>query len=294
MIVVRQILCPVDFSAGSRPALAHAVALARAWNAGLEVLHVDVALPDFDVATRRGDQAAAAGDLDALLTRFVESVAADTAVTTKLLHAADARRAILNEAETRQADILVIGSHGRSGFERFILGSTTDTTVRKASCPVLVVPPDARPSADGRFRRIVCGLDFSGPSLQALRYAIHLAAPGSEVTLLHAIEMPPELRDRQIAAAFDIEAVRAAAENAACERLRAIALGDDAPSVRLATKVLEGRAHRRILETARETHADLIVLGTHGRNALDRWVFGSNADGVLRDAPCPVLTVRSE
>jgi nucleotide-binding universal stress UspA family protein len=129
----------------------------------------------------------------------------------------------------------------------------------------------------------------------AFRFAIHfMSAADAEVRLLHSIEMPPELRERQIAAAFDVEAVRAAAEAAARQRLEALWPGDDASAIRIVSEVAEGPARTRILEAARREDADLIVLGTHGRSAVDRLMFGSNTDAVIREAPCPVLTVRPE
>jgi nucleotide-binding universal stress UspA family protein len=229
------------------------------------------------------------------LREFVTSVAGNAPVSVRVTSGADVRRVIVTEVETDDADLLVIGTHGRGGLERFLLGSTSDRLVRQAGCPVLVVPPDAEPPRGGRYSRVLCGIDFSPASLRAFRYALNLASAGNgEVRLLHAIEMPPELRDRQIAAALDVDAVRMAAEKAARQRLEALSPGADAPPVRSATQVVEGRAHRQLLEIARQEGADLIVLGTRGRGAVDRWLFGSNTQAVLHDAPCAVLTVRPE
>jgi nucleotide-binding universal stress UspA family protein len=291
--VFRRVLCPVDFSEESRRALEHAAAIARHWGSQLSVLHVYQAASPFDVVPSSDETAVTDPQLNMLRTalqNFVRPIAGDSA-TVRLLHGAAARRPIVREADAIDADLLVIGSHARGGVERFLLGSTSDSVVRTAACPVLVVPADAGPAHDGRFRRILCGIDFSAPSLRAYRYAMQLASADAEVTLLHAIEMPAELRDRQIAAAFDVEAVRAAAEAAARQRLEALSPGRDRPAIPIRAHVAEGPAHRRIIDTALQQHADLIVLGTHGRNVLDRWIFGSNTRAVLRDASCPVLTV---
>lgn len=296
--VFRRILCPVDFSDESRHALDHAAAIARTSNSALAVLHVYQAPSPFDAApadvdTADVDTAENESEPGALraLRNFVQSVGDDVTVTFHAVHGTNVCRPIVKETEALDADLVVIGSHGRGGVERFLLGSTCDAVVRSATCPVLVVPPGAGPPHDGKFRRILCGIDFSPPSLRAFRYAMQMAAADAEVTLLHAIEMPPELRDRQIAAAFDVDAVRSAAEAAARQRLEALSPGRDRPAIPIHAHVAEGPAHRRIIETAQQQHADLIVLGTHGRNVLDRWIFGSNTGAVLRDAPCPVLTV---
>ena len=138
-------------------------------------------------------------------------------------------------------------------------------------------------------------MDFSAASVSAFRFAIHcMSASDADVRLLHSIEMPPELRERQIAAAFDVEAVRAAAEAAARQRLEALWPGDDVSGMQIVSEVAEGPPRTRILEVARREHADVIVLGTHGRSAFDRLMFGSNTEAVVREAPCPVLTVRPE
>ena len=297
MTPIRQILCPVDLSDCSRRALEHAAALARAGQGNLTVLHVYSMLAAADVVPTLDDVSVREVDPD-LLTRdleaFVLPVAAGLSLGLRLRRADDVRRAIVDEADTVGADLLVIGSHGRSGFERLLLGSTAERVVRKSTCPVLVVPPQSAPPYDGRFRQIVCGIDFSAASLQAFRHAIQtVAANGADVTLVHAIEMPPELHDRQIVAAYDVEAIRAAAELGTRSRLEAIIAGNDSAHVRVKATVVEGRAHLEVLKIASARNADLVVLGTHGRSAIDRYVFGSNTDGVLRGAPCPVLTVRA-
>lgn len=298
---IRRILCPVDFSEESRRGLEHAAAIARRWGSRLEVLHVYQAASPFDVMSPDDETAVTDPQLDMLrraLDAFVQPIAGDVAVTSRLLHGTAARRPIVREADAIDADLLVIGSHGRSGVERFLLGSTSHSIVKTARCPVLVVPSGAGPAHDGRFRRILCGIDFSPPSLRAYRYAVHLAAADdpddAELTLLHAIEMPPELRDRQVAAAFDVAAVRAAAEVAARQRLERLSPGHDAPAVRIVARVAEGRADRQIVEAARQLHADVIVLGIHGRNVVDRWLFGSNTQAVVGDAPCPVLLLQQD
>jgi nucleotide-binding universal stress UspA family protein len=289
----------VDFSDGSRRALEQAAAIARRCGSHITLLHVYQTQSPFDAPPAADD--AAVGDqqqvdmLRTALQTFAQSVAGDVAVSFRLRHGANARRPIVAEVDAGGVDLLVIGSHEHGAFERILLGSTTDAVARKADCPVLAVPAGAHPASDGRFRRVLCAMDFSPSALRAFRYLVHLAcARDADVTLLHVLEVPPELHDRQIAAAFDVDAVRDAAAAAARQRLEALSPGHDEPPVRIHARVAGGRAHRQILEIARQQQADLIVLGIHGRHTLDRWLFGSNTNAVLRDAPCPVLTVGPE
>jgi len=297
VVLISQIVCPVDFSAFSRRALEHAAAIARPFRSHLTVLHACSAPTGIAADPHLDDSAVRDPEADALyaaLKEFAEPVTGGLAVRLNLMRADDVRRAIVTEAQAVGADLLVMGSHGRGGFERLFLGSITEKIVRHSPCPVLVVPHRADAPHGGRFHRIVCGIDFSPASLQAFRYAVHLAATeGAEVTLIHAIEVPPELREMQIAAAYDVDAIRDAAEAASLNRLRALAPGPPETTCRIHALVAEGRAHRQIVRIAEEKQADLIVVGTHGRSALDRWLFGSNTHAVLRDAPCPVLTVRA-
>ena len=108
----------------------------------------------------------------------------------KIVHAVS--DVIVANARKWRADLIVMGTHGRSGFERWVLGSVTEKVLRKAPCPVLTVPPPAgelHPDGSVLFRRIVCPVDFSGASLAALAYAVKLAEESrAEITVLHVLE----------------------------------------------------------------------------------------------------------
>jgi nucleotide-binding universal stress UspA family protein len=136
-------------------------------------------------------------------------------------------------------------------------------------------------------------VDFSDASAGALEYAISLAEEAdADLTLLHSIEVPPELLEHMpVPADFDVDRCRAAAEAACLERLRELV----PPSVRtychVETAVKEGAAYRQILRVAAERTVDLIVMGVHGRGAVDLLLFGSNTARVIRAATCPVLIV---
>ena len=208
MIRVACILCPVDFSEFSRRALDHASALARWYGARLSVLHVVVSRPavDFPPMPMTDEERR---ELTGQMRRFATGVPPEVALDLRVREASDVHREILSQAETLPADLLVVGSHGRSGFERLLLGSVTEKIIRKAACPTLVVPrlgPDRAPEEPVQFRRILCPVDFSDASMHALRYTLSLAeqAGGAEMTLLHVIEVPPELRANPLAEGFDI------------------------------------------------------------------------------------------
>jgi nucleotide-binding universal stress UspA family protein len=294
MITIRHILCPVDFSEYSASAVSHAAALARWYEARLTLLHVvqtvgAMDLPPVPLEEEERRQ------LDARL-RTLAPPAPGVNVEYVLREAPEVPAEILAYARQARADLLVVGSHGRSGFERLLLGSVTEKLLRRAACPVMVVPKGlggAQPDAVPAFDRILCPVDFSEASLASLTLAMNLAQEASSaLTIMHAIEIPPELSEYLPPPELDVDAIRAAAEAAALRRLRTLIPDSVRTYCSVETLVVEGAAYRQILKVAAERHVNLIVIGVHGRGALDLMVFGSNTARVTRAAACPVLVVR--
>ena len=297
MIEIRRVLCPIDFSECSRHAVHHALALARWYGSSLTVLHVVANLPTMDVpgvplTDVQRDRLAEE------MRYFVGPTPPDVPVSLLVRESSDVRREILAAAHTLMSDLLVIGSHGRSGVERLLLGSVTEKVVRKSPCPVMVVPPRAQNAAGaglihGGRPRILCAVDFSDASVGALEYAMSLAEEAdADLSLLHVVEVPPELLEHiPVPDDFDVEQCHAAARAACLERLRALV----PPSVRtychVETVAMEGAAYRQILKRSAEQKTDLIVMGVHGRGAVELLLFGSNTARVIRAATCPVLIV---
>lgn len=147
MIHITRILCPVDFSEFSRRALDRAIAMATWYESELTVLRVFGSVPASDlpaVALKEVNR-------ERLMTemrRFVGQTPPDLSINLLVREAPDVRHEILAQADALGADLLVIGSHGRSGFERLLLGSVTEKVMRKAPCPVMVVPRGA-PETEG-------------------------------------------------------------------------------------------------------------------------------------------------
>ena len=302
MTQFKRIVCPIDFSDGSRHALAMAITLARWYSGSLTVLHVHAnwpltdMLPSVRLIEARPmplEDDARQVMLDAV-GRFAASVGVPPGLDVRyeVADSLDVVSEILSKAEN--ADAVVIGTHGRSGFERLMLGSVAERVLRKATCPVLVVPPRAKTAPEGSVpgRRIVCPIDFSEASLAALEYATSLAMQAdAALTLLHAIEVPPELRESPVHGEVDVDRIRAAAEAECLRRLRALVPDSVRHTCTVRTSVVEGRAAREIVRAAAEDSDDLIVMGVRGRNAVDLMVFGSNTQYVVRTATCPVLVV---
>ena len=205
MIEIRRILCPVDFSDFSRRALDHAVAIAQWYEATVTALHVFSPAP---VAAFGPGPVAfepivlTAVNCDQLLAdtkAFAETESAPSVTVEAVVREGYAAAAILEQAASMKADLLVIGTHGRSGFERLALGSVAEKVLRKANCPVLTVPnrlPDV-PAGPVLYKRILCPIDFSDSSLHALKYAMSMAQEADgQLTVLHVVAHEFEYRPR--------------------------------------------------------------------------------------------------
>jgi nucleotide-binding universal stress UspA family protein len=304
MIEIRRILCPVDFSDFSRRALDHAVAIARWYESTITTMYVY--LPVAVTAYAPGPIAVepimlSGSDRTQLLDdlrRFVETESAPGLTIETIVREGPAAAEIVREANTMKADLLVMGTHGRSGFERLLLGSVTEKVLRKAGCPVLTVPrrlPDAVPAGPVLFKRILCPVDFSDSSMQALKYALSLAQEAdARLTVAHVLtgDLVPDFRvgdDNVSLAAFQREReeeARQLLKDAIPEKVAAYCSAE--------STIVRGKPWQEILRLASERAADLIVMGVQGRGAADLAVFGSTTQHVVREAACPVLTLRRD
>jgi nucleotide-binding universal stress UspA family protein len=297
----KRILCPVDFSEFSHRALERAVRLADWFDAEVVALHVvplltppGPGLPYFPVplqATKEQD-AQAERDLKDLMAPFLEErVTIETRV-----RRGDVWREIMAEAEGLPADLVVMGTHGRSGFEHLLLGSVTEKVVRRATCPVLTVGNvPAPPRVGPLFRRILCAADLTETSAHTIDFALSLAEENqADVTLLHVIESLPDQTSgaRLYLAVPEIGPLRRDLTEQARERLRGAVPDESRDWCEVRERVEVGTAWRAILRAAEETDADLIVMGAHAHGPLGRVFFGSTSSHVVRQAACPVLVVR--
>ncbi len=296
------ILCPVDFSEFSRHALDGAVRLARGTHARVVALHVFANWPAVDVVPSLANNTLpkiSLKDVDRealrrLLREFIAPYAKEPVTIEPLVAESPAvHREILAQAEAIRADLIVMGSHGRSGFERLLLGSITEKVLRAARCPVMVVPARVTRVAqisERPFSRILCPVDFSCDALAALSRACKLARQAeASVTVLNVIDVPAALYEMP---GVDIDAFRRDAVSRSRARLSEVIRAETARGLEVI--VAEGRPDQEIVRVAVERDMDLIVMGVSGRHAVDLAVFGSTTHRVVRGAPCPVLTVRRE
>ncbi len=295
-----RILCPVDFSESSDRALDYALALAKRHGARVSVMHVlPKVLADPEIYPYLTEPVLTSDESrDRAYNRlgdFVHRALADGIAAEVILEDGDVVDEVLEKAKRLEADLIVMGTHGRRGFRRLLLGSVTERVLRQSEAAVLSISPSApKPDAEsGPFHRILCPVDFSPPSLAGLSLALTLREDDAEVVVLHVVEfhLPPAFGE---AIAFDVAGLRERHVLEGRSKLEEWVPEESRAHVRLETVVLEsGSPYQEILKAAEREKSDLVVMGVAGRSSADLAFFGSTTNHVVRSAGCPVLTVRS-
>ena len=299
----KRILCPVDLSPTSLHAVDHAAAVARWYKASITALRVYdpfvMPVPGWPVPEQDIPEATVAR-VHAETTDWLKAAAVADLDVRVLVDVGQPASCILDRANTLPADLIVIGTHGTSGFEHLVLGSVTEKVLRKATCAVLTVPPHATRTSALPFKRVLCAVDFSAWSVHAFELARSLAQESrATLTAVSVIEWPwpeppaPTFAELPPEQAIALSGYRRHREASALRQLTKLAADLARSGVAFEPRISHGKAHVEILRTAAEIGADLIVIGVHGRNVLDLNVFGSTTHQVVRQATCPVLTLRS-
>jgi nucleotide-binding universal stress UspA family protein len=234
------------------------------------------------------------GEISEEVRRFTQPVAG-TAAFDVVVREGNPVDEIVAEVAQMRADLVVMGTHGRSGFERLFLGSVTEKVVRKVACPMLTVPPHEKVPADAvSFKMILCPVDFSPPSTRALAYALSLAKEADgRLMVLHVLESYVDAVKLSEVSQFTVPEFEQHRKDEAIERLKALIPADAREWCTPEELVITGKPHREIVRVAAEISADLIVMGVHGRGAMDLMMFGSTTNELLRAARCPILTLRT-
>jgi nucleotide-binding universal stress UspA family protein len=291
MTKFQRILCPVDFSDFSLNAYAYAGSLAQHYKAHLSLLNVvqplTVTYPYYYMpAQMTRPYSELVDEARRQLRELAEKHAPDAVQPELIVEEGFVADAILGFAANQKADLIVMGTHGRRGLDRLVIGSVTERVLRKSPQPVLAVRkpgqdfvspgPQQNPVS---LRKVLLCTDFSDTAQRALGYAVSLALEyKSELTLFHVIEHG-ETNERLQAGTAALEELRNSISPAVGE----------ACSIR--TMVRAGKPYEEIIRLALEDRTDLIILGVRGRNAVDLALFGSTTHRVLQLGPCPTLTV---
>lgn len=297
-----RILVPTDFSEAADRALLHALGLARESGAELHLLHA-VVMPDGEMddeglpgrETFYHHLEESAMELLARLVDPYRETASREGTSVRIRHTTrrglSSPRAILGYAEEHEIDLIILGTQGRQGSERFLIGSTAEKIARFARCPVLTVGPHGGRVA-ALARRILVPVDFSEPARVALREGRRLAARyRAKLFVAHVIEpviRPVFYSDHPEVLRLNVSHI----EERASEELDRFCAETKGPDVPTLCRVLHGRPGREVAAFAREEDVHLIVQGSRGLTGVEHVLLGSVAQEVIRYAPCPVLTVK--
>jgi nucleotide-binding universal stress UspA family protein len=286
-----RILVPLDGSELAELALAPAALLARRFHAQLWLVHVLAPVPLAAGASVRlaGTAVDQAQDYLQDVQRRLE---ADGLAVRAIVRWGDPAGEILATAQEGHADLIAMATHGRGGLGRWMIGSVADRVVRTATIPVLVVP--ARAAAAARqpgFRRLLVPLDGSALAEEALPHALLIARMFNATVELLSVVPRSDLTAYPESWFPDLEY-----EALKAQRQRYL---DDLGArlqqrgLRIETALEAGDVPETIVRIAQSRAADLIVMATHGRGGIMRWVLGSVAAKLLAAAPVPLLLVRA-
>lgn len=289
---LKKILVPLDGSELAEKALAPVVALAEAFLAEIVLLRVVVPLsikldPDLYQRIIDGGQKEAKRYLSGIQLRSLfsrVSVEGETMV-------GKAANSILDYGQENEIDLIVISSHGRSGISRWVYGSVADKVLHQAACSLVIIHPQVETELFAH-KRILVLLDGSLQAERALGPALELAHEvAAEIVLLRVTEMPPILKE-PVEGWPGVESVMKMAEQEARIYLWRVQESLINGRVQINTQVTTGPVAESIIDMANEQQADLIVMASHGRSGVDRWVFGSVTEKTLRGAHCATLVIR--
>jgi len=288
--LIQRILFATDFSMCARHAEQYVTFLANVYGAAVHVVHVleiygEMYVPAILLEQRQRETAEQLAEVARRLTLPAGAV-------THRPIAGIPSVLICEAAMGDNADLIVLGTRGRTGLEHILLGSTAERVLTMAPCPVLTIreangwegPLQRKPI---RFEQILVPTDFSDCSLEALEYGVQIVkARSAHLTLLHVLE--------PVAYGMDFMLARATEQDRtfANEQMQALGSRIRACGISLIETIRGGLPADSIVDLARGSDCDLIIMGTHGRRGVSHLLKGSVAEAVLRRASCPVLAVK--
>ena len=284
-----------DFSKPGKLVIPYAFKLALLLNLRLTILHVVKAPPGFEQWSPAAHRSLQSLKTKALLElgRVVRLANENGLMADHRLQVGIPQDSILEGAHSSDIALIAMGTHGKTGLDRFRLGSVAESILRQAPCPVLTVHASvtSRTSVNPSrmsLSRLLVATDFSVSSKAALRTAVVLAKRlNARVVLVHAAEPSGSLQSGPLR-------IDEFSRKRYARQLQRIISASRADEVSTDEVVITGNPVEVILGQAKQQKVDLIIVGTHGRRGMKRHMLGSVAEGVVRGAACPVLVVRTQ
>ena len=288
----KKIAVPVDFSGFSDKAVEYAMFIAGKFCADITLVHA-ILLHQEDVDEEEHFQAyeKIIREKEAVRNKRLESKCKvgkerGLQVNSALIRGFSAADSILDYLQDNDFDLIIMGTHGRTGLKKLMLGSVAERVVQLSPVPVLTVHKD---TDETDIKKILVPVDFSEYSKIAVKQAIALSREfKASLQFLHVVQL--EDHPEFYTVSFDpiLEENPDLEMHIAKNLIKLTGISE-----KEATYVVkEGKVHKEIKTYAEENHVDLIVMATHGMSDLEHFLVGSNSERVVRIAPCPVLTVR--
>ena len=298
MLNITKILVPVDFSEPSKTAVNYGLSLALQFNAGLVLAHIvpsslvsAYTFPTESFAFEK-DQAESA---KTTLPTLVPAECRERVRLGTIVKVGDVRSELLGMIHDENPDLLVMGTHGRNVFERFLLGSLTERMLRKVSVPILTVShlaPTRELHTIGPvpLRHVLYATDLSAGAESGLRFSAELARGAvARLSVVHVFKSLDRIYWAAEAGYIGDEIL--SMKEDAERRLHSSIPSDLPTTLQVEPVMLDGEAYREILNFADEQNVDIIVMNMQSKTALERAMLGSTAERVIRGAHVPVLSI---
>jgi nucleotide-binding universal stress UspA family protein len=282
MLSVKHILVATDFGPISIVALRHALGIARRYHSAVSLLHVidpsvyGLAGPDgISADTENSERDLERVEASLRNDGSLEGLRFDSRVS-----AGPVWQRVADTIDEKRSALLVLGTHGRTGFGKLVLGSVAESAFREAPCPVLTVGPKAlrSKSSGAQAKHFLVPTDLSPESISALPYGVSLAsATGGDLTLLHVVKSGVG-----VASVAELES-----------RLRKSPQMPPGTEMKIHFAVQTGPVAKAIVRIAEDNHLDMIVMGLRAW-ASDGPPMWRTAYSVVTQSPCPVLSMKTE
>ena len=294
---IKNILVATDFSAIAKKAVEQALILTARYDAQLTVLH-DRKLFE-DGSNRLNDQIKELKKEEDEAEHKLLQCARETTqkhehlnIRHEIIRGYSAPSAVLRYLNENEFDLVLIGTHGKSGLENLLLGSVAEKVTRYAPCPVLTISAEA--TVQEKFNHLLVPFDFSDHARTALKNALEICEPGGVVELVYVI-------DKDVRPVFSAWGMKSVMEmvpdiiNKAQQEMNKIISGQHNPKeIKISAKVLEGQPHKELAAYINDCDCQLVVASTHGLVGLDRFLLGSTTERLIRAVHKPILTIKGK
>jgi nucleotide-binding universal stress UspA family protein len=298
MIRIKKIMVPCDFSPLSKNALNLALFLAENFNAKLTVVHARILYEDNPNMIAREIESLKKYEkqMDDMI---LEQMKANTdthkhklGIKHEIIRGYSVAPSILNFLNANDFDLVILGTHGHTSIEHFLLGSVAEKVIKYAPCPVITLRPDVQLMSAPKH--ILIPFDFSEYARKSFQYALNLAKKFKSVLdLLYVVDLDvhPALYAWGMKSVLQIIPD---IEKKARSDFKKMVKEENTAGLKINTFFREGKPHREIIKFARDQEHDLIIMATHALSGLDRLLLGSITEKVIRAAPCAALTLKMD